>query len=96
MRYMHISPNGAGRTNNGQYPIGTKLAKAMKDSTGAVVIVTAMAKRGNNFDPTGNDWEYFMIDKDGAILQRGTNLEGAPCKSCHSGASSMDYVFTRN
>ena len=65
--------------------------------------ITGMAKRGNNFDPDNNDWEYFVLNPDGSIAtdgegnkMRGANLMGGMCMGCHSAAASPDYIFSKN
>ena len=94
-RSMFISPDGAQPSDGGQYPVGTLLAKEMKDSSGTIMMITAMAKRGNNYDPSGNDWEYLLLDASGSITDRGADLMNGMCKACHAGAAALDYVFTR-
>ena len=61
-----------------------------------------MVKRGNNFDPDHNDWEYFVLQPDGKIAMdgdgnplRGANLMGGMCVSCHAQASGSDYIFSK-
>ena len=95
IRSMFVSPNGAQRTDGGQYPVGTIFAKEMKTTGDTVVMITAMAKRGNNFDASGNDWEYLVLDGTGAITGRGADLMNGMCRACHTGAQALDYVFTR-
>jgi cytochrome c peroxidase len=62
-----------------------------------------MVKRGNDFNPDGGDWEWFMLNADGSIASepavrnakmRGANLMNGMCVSCHS-AGSTDYTFTK-
>jgi len=77
----------------GEYPVGTLLVKEV-EVDGAVVEVTAMAKRGGGFDPANGDWEWFMLDPaDGSVVTRGAV---AMCIGCHSHAEGMhgaDFVF---
>ena len=83
---------------NGAYPIGTLVVKHMKSDS--MEMITAMAKRGNNFDAANNDWEYFVIMADGKIVvDNGTAMRGSTdlmngmCVGCHSKATT-DYIFT--
>jgi hypothetical protein len=83
---------------NGVYPIGTLVVKHMKSDSAEMV--TAMAKRGNDFDAANNDWEYFVIMADGKIVvDNGTAMRGSTdlmngmCVGCHSKAAT-DYIFT--
>ena len=84
----------------GVYPTGAVIVKHSHNTNGQVNEHTAMVKRGNNFNPSGNDWEYFVLtelgniaeDGEGNIL-RGANLMNGMCLSCHEKAST-DYIFT--
>lgn len=87
---------------NSKYPIGTLIVKHSHNPDGTVNEFTAMAKRGNNFNPNGGDWEYFVLTPSGTIAtdasgmpMRGANLMGGMCASCHSMASAKDYVFSK-
>lgn len=87
---------------NSKYPIGTLIVKHSHNPDGTVNEFTAMAKRGNNLNPNGGDWEYFVLTPSGTIAtdasgmpMRGSNLMGGMCASCHSMASAKDYVFSK-
>jgi hypothetical protein len=87
---------------NGKYPIGTLIVKHSHNPDGTVNEYTAMAKRGNNFNPKGGDWEYFVLTPSGTIAtdasgmpMRGSSLMGGMCASCHSMAASKDFVFSK-
>ncbi|MBL7802907.1 MAG: cytochrome P460 family protein [Saprospiraceae bacterium] len=87
---------------NGKYPVGAVVVKHTTNGDGSVNEVTAMVKRGNNFDAAGGDWEYFMLQPDGKIakdpdgnLMRGAKLMNGMCQGCHSGAAAKDYIFTK-
>ena len=91
----NVKPSG------GLYPVGAVIVKHSHNTNGMVNEHTAMVKRGNNFDPTGNDWEYFMLAGDGEIAKdgdgnemRGANLMNGMCLSCHNKAGT-DYIFTQ-
>lgn len=82
------------RSENGEFPVGTIFLKETRDGDGNVIELTAMAKRGNDYDPDHNNWEYFMLDPaTGDIANRGL-FEGM-CWGCHQSASGTDYVFTK-
>jgi len=98
-RYIYFKDDAS--VSNGQYPIGTIIVKESKNTSGSVAEVTAMVKRGNNFDSGGNNWEYFMLETDGKIAMdgsgmamRGASLMGGMCNSCHSNAA-IDYIFSK-
>lgn len=87
---------------NGEFPVGTIIVKHSKNPTGTVNEFTAMVKRGNGFNSTGGDWEWFMLNADGSIAfdaasgmkMRGASLMNGMCVACHS-AGSTDFSFTK-
>lgn len=90
----------AQEASNGEYPAGTIIVKHSTNPDLSVNEFTAMVKRGNDFNPNGGDWEWFMLNPDGSIAtdpssetkMRGANLMNGMCVSCHA-AASTDYVF---
>ncbi len=101
-RTIYWGNSAASRSDNGQYPVGTIIAKKTTwSANGGGSMITAMAKRGNNFDASGNNWEYFILNSDGSVLvdngdtKRGANLNNGGCKGCHGKVANNDYVFTR-
>ena len=87
---------------NGSYPLGTIIVKEGLNTANTFQEITAMVKRGNNFNKSGGDWEWFMLNADGTIAQdmdgnamRGADLMGGMCIGCHSQASSLDYAFSK-
>ncbi len=86
----------------GLYPLGAVVVKYSHNTGGDLNEYTAMVKRGGDFDPTNNDWEYFMLAGDGQIAvdengneMRGANLMNGMCLSCHVKGKSSDYIFTQ-
>lgn len=87
---------------NGKYPIGTIIVKHSTNPANSVNEITAMVKRGNNFNSSVGDWEFFMLMPDGKIAKdatgspmRGASLMGGMCGGCHSSASSKDFIFSK-
>lgn len=86
---------------NGLFPVGTILVKHSYNPSGTVNEFTGMVKRGNNFNPSGNDWEWFMLMPDGTIATqngmktRGSDLMKGMCVGCHSGSKTKDFVFSK-
>jgi hypothetical protein len=83
------------------YPVGAVIVKHSTNTNGMIDEYTAMVKRGNDFNPSDNDWEYFMLAGDGEIAKdndgnamRGANLMNGMCISCHNKAGT-DYIFTQ-
>ncbi len=85
---------------NGAYPKGTVIVKR-STSPGGLDEVTAMVKRGGDFNSGNNGWEWFMLMPDGSIAEmegmpaRGANLMNGMCGGCHAGANT-DYVFSKS
>ncbi len=87
---------------NGEYPMGTLIAKHVSDSEDASINqYFGMVKRGADYDPAGGNWEWFILNADGTIQndpdtgepQRGDSSFKA-CGSCHAGAA-VDFAFTK-
>lgn len=86
---------------NGELPVGTVIVKHTSDTDNSSInAYTAMVKRGNNFSPDHNDWEWFILNADGSI---GSDDSGAlrgggdfkACATCHSAAAATDYSFSK-
>ncbi len=94
-RTIYINSADAKRDASGQFPVGTIFAKDMTMANGMSAMVTGMAKRGGEYNKTGNGWEFFMV-MNGSIVARGDTLMGGMCKGCHTGAGiGKDFVFTK-
>jgi hypothetical protein len=73
-----------------QYPVGTIIQ---------IFPGEAMVKRGPDYDPANNNWEYFELTTSAAgteIRVRGRddviNMFGAQCFGCHSAARDFDFI----
>ncbi|CAN5444604.1 hypothetical protein BH10BAC6_BH10BAC6_17050 [soil metagenome] len=94
--------NGQARVG-GTYPIGTVIVKHSTNPAGTVNEIVGMVKRGNGFNPTTGNWEWFMLMPDGTIakdasgmaMRGGAAMLGGMCNSCHGGASSKDFTFSK-
>lgn len=100
-RKIYFTSSSVGR-ENGAFPVGTIVSKKTTwQGNGGGSMITAMAKRGNDFDAGAGNWEYFILNDDGSIVvdngtvMRGANLMNGACKGCHAAASSNDYIFTK-
>jgi cytochrome c553 len=77
------------------YPVGTMLVKTVHDAGENLIGKTGMVKRGNGFDSSNGDWEYFMWD----VATGDVAASGAlgMCIGCHGaaagGGGGIDYVF---
>ena len=73
--------------------------------TDTLLVSFAMVKREAGFDPTNQDWEYFMIgfdeNNDYSVHPFGT-LEGANrgklqgCIDCHTKAGGGDFLWVND
>lgn len=91
----NVTPSGD------EYPNGTIIVKELRDEMGTLTgALTMMVKRGGDFNPDGNGWEYFMTDIDlSTIYTQGDNETAGDgmCAGCHAAANSnnngIDWVF---
>lgn len=89
--------------SDGNYPVETRFVKeTFKWENGQKIFadmgpVTAMAKRGGEFDSQHGDWEYFLLEVANAnISARGADLMDGGCRGCHAGATGAngsDFIF---
>ena len=94
-RYVFINDGSAVRDASGNFPLGTRLVIEIRDVDENVAGITAMVKRGGGFNPQNREWEWFFLDSDGHIADRGDALMNGMCNGCHAARKSLDYVFTR-
>ncbi len=94
-RYIFVDDENASRDGNGNFPLGTRFVKEVRMADGSVAAVTAMVKRGNGFNAGNKEWEWFLLESDGKIMQRGADLMENMCNGCHAQNTSKDYVFTK-
>jgi len=74
------------------FPAGALLVQSHSQRhSGAQLGSFAMLKRDKGYFPTGGDWEFLVIERDGIIAASG-KLEA--CARCHADAAA-DYVFPR-
>ena len=96
-RYVYKKQSLANPDTEWGYPIGTIIVKEVKKG-GKIISVTAMAKRGGDFNKEHNGWEWFIFDSKGkAIKDRGADLMSNMCNGCHAATKDpefgKDYVF---
>ncbi len=96
-RSIYVSPADA-KLVNGQFPAGTMFVKQLRTNNdgnpGEITdALTVMVKRGGQFSPDGNGWEYFMTDTalTQAMMRGGSDTM---CFGCHSAAKDLDFVFS--
>ncbi len=79
------------------YPTGTIIVKDVKKDS-EITSITAMVKRGGEFNKEHGGWEWFVINpKDYTVKDRGADLMDGMCSMCHEAANEpefgIDYVF---
>lgn len=92
--------------SNETYPIGTIIIKRLTDpDTGEMPevggAITAMVKRGKDFNPDHGNWEWFMRSPEGEYMRGAGDPDNSEdlfnmCNNCHSNfaaAGGVDYVF---
>lgn len=95
-RRIYIKQSNAVRGENGQYPKGTIVVKQILAGDGSVIMIVAMAKRGGNFNSEDNGWEWFILNSNGTIQNRGDRLSNNMCNICHSAVkSNKDYIYSK-
>jgi len=99
--YRNVYVKDNQKASNGKYPTGTIVLKELQDNMGNVTgALTVMVKRGANFNPDGNGWEWFMTDVNlTTVLTQGDNATAGDgmYATCHAGANAnnngTDWVF---
>ena len=81
------------RETKPKFPQGSIIVKEklLDESGGKVELLTAMIKREPGFYPASGDWEYLVLDGEGATVEARGKLEN--CQSCHSTKKETDYLF---
>jgi hypothetical protein len=76
-----------------QFPPGSIIVKEklLDKIGGKVELLTAMIKRQAGYNAASGNWEYLVLDANGANVEARGKL--ANCQSCHSAKKETDYVF---
>lgn len=75
-----------------RFPQGSVIVKeklATKESS-SPELLTVMRKRESGYDPEKGDWEYFVFDGTGQVVEASGKLE--KCQACHLREQETDYV----
>ncbi|MEH0155464.1 cytochrome P460 family protein [Limibacter armeniacum] len=96
-RTIYINKAEEADRTDGLYPVGTIIVKEGRNhgDRSQIVALQVMAKRGGEFNPLGNHWEWAYTasgDVEALDNNRGDNeitLNGTTCISCHQGANDL-------
>ncbi|HEX7316639.1 MAG TPA: cytochrome P460 family protein [Pyrinomonadaceae bacterium] len=55
------------------------------------VLVVAMVKRAQGFNPKGGDWEFLVVDP--SLAKVSERQKKGSCLKCHASRSENDFVF---
>ena len=61
------------------------------DERNKTLLYTIMRKREPGYNPDVGDWEFAVVDPDGATVQASGKLEN--CQMCHVQKAASDFVF---
>jgi hypothetical protein len=97
-KFIVVYVNEIGRNamlteKNPQFPQGSAIVKEKLSSAKSTSpeLLTAMIKREKGFNPSGNDWEFFVLSGDAKSIQAHGKLDN--CLACHTAKRSNDFVF---
>jgi len=94
-RFIYLNNSTAARDGNGNFPNGTIFVKQVVHDNGTILATTAMVKRGGSFNSSHRGWEWFLLNTDGTISQRGADVMGGACNSCHQANAAKAYVWAK-
>lgn len=75
-----------------KFPHGSIIVKEKLSTKESSIpeLLTVMKKREAGYDPANGDWEYFVFDGGGRLMQASGKLER--CQACHKEEKWTDYV----
>lgn len=101
-RTVYINKSEEATRTSGRYPVGTIIVKELADinNRDKVIILQVMSKRGSDFNPLGNGWEWAISrgpQPSELNNNRGDNaitlFDGQPCISCHTDKNFNDLTI---
>ena len=100
MPMVNVYVNGVGAAEYAKVPMGaasfpegTLIVKEMLDAQGQPMMLTAMYKAPEGYDPTNRDWWWGMLMPNGTPAQSGSVGKIAMCNGCHQSQTSTDAAF---
>jgi hypothetical protein len=83
------------RAGQKRYPVGTIIVKEAVNPGQRFVHLIAVSRKIKGFNPRHNDWQMIEWTRSSASARFTEVARGQICYSCHVGARSRDYVWTR-
>ena len=83
------------RKRGARFPAGTVIVKAGAQPGKKWIYLIAVMRKVKGSNPAANDWRMIEYTRSSPTRRFSKLAEGRLCLSCHVGAKSNDYVFTR-
>jgi hypothetical protein len=83
------------RAGQKRYAVGTIIVKEAVNPGERYVHLIAVSRKIKGFNPRQNDWQMIEWTRDSASARFSEVARGQICYSCHVGARSRDYVWTK-
>jgi Cytochrome P460 len=83
------------RAGQKRYAVGTIIVKEAVNPGERFVRLIAVSRKIKGFNPRHNDWQMIEWTRDSASARFSEVARGQVCYSCHVGARSRDYVWTK-
>jgi Cytochrome P460 len=83
------------RAGQKRYAVGTIIVKEAVDPGERFVRLIAVSRKIKGFNPRHNDWQMIEWTRDSPSARFSEVARGQICYSCHVGARSRDYVWTK-
>jgi Cytochrome P460 len=83
------------RAGQKRYPVGTIIVKEAVNPGESFVHLIAVSRKIKGFNPRHNDWQMIEWSRDSGSARFTEVARGQICYSCHVGARSRDYVWTK-
>lgn len=76
-----------------RFPVGSIVIreKLSQAEDARPLVLVAMVKHGQGFNPKANDWEFLVIDGNASTIQR--REKTGDCLACHKEQKKTDFVF---
>lgn len=83
------------RAGQKRYAVGTIIVKEAVNPGESFVHLIAVMRKIKGFNPRHNDWQFIEWTRNSGSAKFSEVARGQICYSCHVGARSRDYVWTK-